>query len=62
MIDAYVLAELDKSEPLVADGGPPFTCVICGAKQPNDAWRVKLPRGRGKACTWCAGDAGWEIR
>lgn len=64
MIDAYRLAQLDRSKPLIARLGPvrPATCVINGCPIDEHAWVVTLPDRAGVACLTCAGDRGFAIK
>jgi hypothetical protein len=62
VIDSYDLAMLPRDKPLTIHASASgFTCVIRGCKQEAHAWRVTLPRGKGKACPGCAGDHGFQV-
>ncbi len=63
MIDPYTLGLLPRDHPLpIRSRARGFQCVICGAMQEPDSWRVKLPGEHGQACPNCASDHGWTVR
>lgn len=63
MIDPFELALLPRDKPLkIYENASGFTCAICGVEAVAWAYRVTLPQHKGKACSNCAGDHGWEVR
>lgn len=63
MIDAYKLATLPKSLPLVIrEANRAWTCAICGCRQEPYTWVVSLPDRNGKVCPGCATDSGFTVK